>query len=108
MDLVYLFPSTLPVFFPPHLVCSATAWWCSIFTNGTEEGGWCCEGLVEGEGRGRFCSVAGLVKLTDEKGKLVFLAGWGFILLAALIHLSRFKVSAAVVAAGVAITPQGC
>lgn len=52
--------------------------------------------------------MAGLVKLIDEKGKLVFLAGWGFILLAALIHLSRFKVAAAAVVGGVAITLQGC
>lgn len=52
--------------------------------------------------------MAGLVKLIDEKGKLVFLAGWEFILLAALIHLSRFKVSAALAAGGVAITLQGC
>lgn len=48
--------------------------------------------------------MVGLVKLIDEKGKLVFLAGRGFILLAALIHLSRFKV----VVGGVAITLQGC
>lgn len=65
--------------------------------------GWWREGQVAG----RLCSVAGLVKLIDEKGKLVFLAGWGFILLAALIHLSRFKVAAAVVG-GVAIALQGC
>lgn len=51
--------------------------------------------------------MAGLVKLIDEKGRLVFLAGWGFILLAALIYLSRFKV-AAVAAGGVAISLQGC
>lgn len=58
----------------------------------------------EGQVAGRLCSVAGLVKLIDEKGKPVFLAGWGFILLAVLIHLSRFKVAAG----GVAIALQGC
>lgn len=58
----------------------------------------------EGRVAGRLCSVAGLVKLIDEKGKPVFLAGWGFILLAVLIHLSRFKVAAG----GVAIALQGC
>lgn len=47
--------------------------------------------MKEGKVAGRFCSVAGLVKLIDEKGKLVFLADWGFILLAVLIHLSRFQ-----------------
>lgn len=70
----------------------------------------CCwgRGCREGQVARRLCTVAGLVKLIDEKGKLVFLAGWGFILLAALIHLSSFKVSLAVVAGGAAIALQGC
>jgi len=67
-------------------------------------GGWQGGSWREGPGAGRLCSVAGLVKLIDEKGKRVFLAGWGFILLAALIHLSRFRVAAA----EVAIALQGC
>ncbi len=71
-------------------------------------GGWRGGGWKEGQVAGRLCSVAGLVKLIDEKGRLVFLAGWGFILLAALIHLSKFKVAVVVVAGGVAITLQGC
>lgn len=36
--------------------------------------------------------MAGLVKLIDEKGKLVFLASWEFILLTVLMHLSQFRV----------------
>lgn len=51
--------------------------------------------------------MAGLVKLIDEKGKLVFLAARGFILLAGLIHLSRFEVSGVVMVGGVAIPLQG-
>lgn len=89
------FPFSSP---SPHLFCYSVA--AQYFQKWIRRGrrvvsglkGW---GWREGQVAGRLCSVAGLVKLIDEKGKLVFLAGWGFILLAALIHLSRFKVAVA-------------
>lgn len=37
---------------------------------------------------GRLCSMTAPVKLIDDKGERLFLAGWGFNPAAALIHLS--------------------
>lgn len=69
-----IFPSTLPVFPFLHRVCSVTVWKCSTFQEWNRGGrmglweGWWGGGRREGQVAGRLSSVAGLVKLIDEKG----------------------------------------